>query len=343
MNSELFWIYPFNIIVNSVLSFYTSIGLLAFFIYLLRIKQPRIKSFCYLLPFCKIGLDLFFYRFSNWALAFDLNPLLAQIGTRTLSIQVNPFIGIQLNMQNGQTFSLADVIALNVGPLWIRIIVITAMAGSIITFAFCLIRLIRDIAHTNRIVQDATPIHRSILNPHLESWVNKKKVKYLASSTIHSPCIARKTLLFPSNLIDDLSQHEFEAIIAHEMAHLRWKDCILRLMCWLISAIFWWIPTQWWRKSMKNLQEKASDLAIHQFEISKFDLAAAVLKVARNTQPPFLKPAISFVERKTFLINRMQMILQHEPTSRALGWRTIQYGLLGICLCSILFGKMWIF
>ena len=94
---------------------------------------------------------------------------------------------------------------------------------------------------------------------------------------------------------------------------------------------------------MENLQEKASDQAIHRFEISKFDLAEAVLKVARNTQPRFLKSAISFVERKTSLINRMQMILQHEPAPGALGWRSIQYGLLGLCLCSILFGKMWIF
>lgn len=343
MNSELYCIYLFNIIINSILSFYSSVLLVSLFVYFLRIKNPRVQSFCFLLPFCKICLDLFFYRFSNWALAFNVNPLLAQTGTRTLHVQIDPFFGIQFSMQNGQTFSLADVIALSVGLFWVRVIVIAIGTGAVIALILCWVRFVRDGQCTNRILQNALPIHRLILNPNLKSWVNKKKVQLVASSAIYAPCIARKTLLFPSSLINALSQQEFEAIVVHEMTHLRCKDCIIRLMCWLISAVFWWIPTQWWRKHMEELQEKASDRAIYKFGISKFALAEAVLKAARNTQAPHLKSVISFIERRAILTNRMRTILQQEPTQRTLGWRTIQYGLLGLSLCSILFGKMWIF
>ncbi len=343
MNPELYWIYLFNIIINSILSFYSSVLLVSLFVYFLRIKNPRVQSFCYLLPFCKIWLDLFFYCFSSWALAFNVNPLLALTGTRTLRVQIDPFFGIQFCMQNGQTFSLADVVALSIGLFWVRVIVISIGSGAVIALILCWVRFVRDGKRINRIIQNALPIHRFILNPKLKSWVNKMKVQFVASPEIHSPCVARKKLLFPSSLIDVLSQQEFEAIIVHEMTHLRCKDCIIRLMCWLISAVFWWIPTQWWRKRVEELQEKSSDQAIYQFEISKFALAEAVLKAARNTQVSNLRSVISFIENRTILTNRMQTILQQEPTQRTLGGRTIQYGLLGLSLCSILFGKMWIF
>jgi beta-lactamase regulating signal transducer with metallopeptidase domain len=342
MSPDLGWIYLFNIIVNSVLSFYTSILFVAFLICFLRIRAPRIKALCCLMPFCKIGLDLFCYRFSNWALAFDINPLLAEIGTRTLSIQINPFAGIQLSMQDGHTFSLADVIALSAGPLWIQMIVITAIAGTIIAAALGLIRLVRDMIWASRIIQNAAAIHRPMLNPRLKSWVKAKNAKYFASSAIHSPCVIGKALLFPSNLLDTLTQREFEAIIAHEMAHLRWMDRTIRIICRFLSAVFWWIPTQWWHNHMNHLQERASDEIIHPLGISKFDLAEAIVKAARNTQTPCLESAISFMESRTSLKTRIQLILE-EHRERSLGKRAVQYSLLALGLCSILFGKMWIF
>jgi len=342
MSFELGWIYLFNIIVNSILSFYTSVFLVLMFVCFLRIKHPRVKNFCYALPFGKIVLDLFLYRFSDWALAMDINPLLAQVGTRTLSIQINPFFGIQLNMQNGCTFSLADTIALSVDPLWIQWIGVIGLVGSFIALVLFAIRTIRDYQNIRRIVQSAKPLQRAILRSSLSSLARKKNIRCLTSDAIHSPCIFGKALLFPRHLIDILSQAEFEAIIAHELTHLQWKDHVARMLCALISAAFWWLGARWWHQCMANFQESAADRAIHQFGISKYDLAEAILKTAKNRHNAPLSPAISLIEHPTYFLNRMQMVLQieHDRHSR---WRAAQYGLLVLGLSAILFGKMWIF
>lgn len=342
MSFELGWIYLFNVIVNSILSFYTSIFLILIFICFLKIKHPRIKTYCYALPFGKMVLDLFFYRFSNWALAMDINPLLAQIGSRTLSIRINPFFGIRLNMQNGSTFSPADIIALSVDPLWIRGIGIIGVVGSFIALVLFAARTIRDYQTICRIVLKAKPLHRAVLHPSLNAFIRKKSIRCLITESIRSPCIFGRALLFPCHLAGILSQTEFEAIIAHELTHLRWKDHITRTLCALIAAIFWWLGAEWWRRRMANFQETAADRAIHQFSISKLALAKAILKTAKNRHETPPNPAISLIERPINFVNRMQMILQHGHDRRS-KWKAVQYGLLASGLGAVLFGKMWIF
>ncbi|MGC2595252.1 MAG: M56 family metallopeptidase [Rhabdochlamydiaceae bacterium] len=342
MGQELYWIYAFNVIINSTLSFFTTIVFIELFVCLLRVKHPRVKMICRFLPFCKICIDLFLSHFSNWALLHGVNPILAETGTRQLSIMVNPFIGIQFSMQDGKTFSLADVIALSIDPLWTRMIVFTAIVGTVFASIVYLICIVRGKRRVDLIVQGSTPIHQLTLNPSLTSWLKRKQIRCAVTSAVDAPCIAGKTILFPAQLINDLSQEECEAIVAHEIAHLQWRDCGLRLAYSIVAAVFWWIPTGWGQRRIEEMQEQASDSMIHRFGISRFALAEAVLKTAQKSRVTPSKLVFSFVERRLPLKSRMQMILQ-EPIPRALGWKTIQYGLLGISLLSILLGKLLIF
>ncbi len=339
---ELYWIYAFNVIINSTLSFFTTIVLIEIFMRFLRIKHPRVKAICYLLPFCKICIDLCLYHFSNWALLHGVNPTLAETGTRNLSIMVNPFTGIQFSMQDGKTFSVADIIALSTDILLIQAIVSIAIAGAIIACTWRLIRIFRAKRCIDLMLRNATVIDWPNLNSCLAEWMKQEGVQCASTSAVDAPCITKKTVLFPVRLLNDLSQEEVEAIIAHEVAHLHWRDCSLRLAYSLIATVFWWIPTEWWQRRIEEMQEQASDSMIHRFGISRFALAEAVLKTARNARGMPSKLSCSFVGRRLSLTNRMGMILQ-EPMQRTLKWETIQYGLLGLSLLSILLGKLWIF
>lgn len=342
MGQELYWIYAFNVIVNSTLSFFTTLALVELFVRLLRVRHPRAKAICRLLPFCKICIDLCLYHFSNWALLHGINPTLAETGTRNLSIMVNPFTGIQFSMQDGKTFSVADVIALSARHLFIQAIVSIAIAGIIIACTRRLIRIFRAKKCINLMVRNATVIDWPNLNCCLAEWMKQKGVQCASTSAVDAPCITKKMILFPARLLGDLSQEEVEAIIAHEMAHFHWRDCSLRLGCSLIATVFWWIPTEWWQRRIEKMQEQASDSMIHRFGISRFALAEAILKTARNARGMSSELSCSFVERRLSLKSRMEMILQ-EPMQGTLKWKAIQYGLLGLGLLSILLGKLWIF
>lgn len=342
MEEQLYWIYAFNIVVNSMLSFFTTILLMELFIVLFRVKHPRVLAICQILPFVKICLDLFLYHFSSWALLQGVNPLLTEKGSRKLSIMFNPLAGIQLSMQDGKTFSIADILALSMDSLWIHFIVFTAVIGSVIAITLRLIYIFKEKKYISGIIRSSNSIVFPNLNLSLAAWIKKKHIVLTLSTEIVSPCIAGKTILFPVALIDRLSQEEIDAVIAHEIAHYHWKDCGLRLVCAFIAAIFWWIPSRWWQKRMEEIQEQASDAMIYRFGISQYALAEVILKTAQKAQemPAMLAPP--FVGRRLSVKRRMHKILC-DPVKPMTKWKMIQYSFLMCSLLSILLGRLWIF
>lgn len=341
MGPQLYWIYAFNIVVNSTLAFFTSILLVEFFVCLFRIKHPRIKVICRILPFLKICLDLCLYHISKWALLHGVNPILAEKGTRQLSLLMNPFTGIQFSMKNGKTFSVADVIALSIDPIWIQGVVCIAVFGSIVASLLYLKRILHEKRQVSMIIARATSAPVKDLHPSLISWMRQKQITVAISDAISSPCIVGKAILFPAQLFQELSEKEIEAIIVHEVAHFRWRDCSIRIVCSLVACLFWWIPTKWWQKRIEDAQEEASDTTIHQFGISGMILAGAILKTARETKIVKSRLAFSFVGSKPLLRKRIELLLR-EP-SRFHRWKVVQYGLLCCAWLSILFGTLWIF
>lgn len=338
---QLYCIYVFNVVVNSTLAFFTSTLLIEFFVCLFRIKHPRIKVFCRILPFLKICLDLCHYHVSNWALLQGQNPILAEKGSRQLSFLLNPFIGIQFSMKNGETFSIADVIALLIDPIWVQGIVCIAIFGSVVSSLLYLKRILYQKQKISMIVAQAAPALVKELHASLVAEMRLKKIKVLISDAISSPCIIGKAILFPTRLFQDLSEKETEAIIAHEMAHFYWRDCSIRIVCSLVACLFWWIPTRNLQKRIESAQEEASDTTIYRFGISGTILANAILKTARETKRVKSQLAFSFVGTKPLLRKRIQLLFE-EPAKFHQG-NIVQYGLLCCFWLSILFGKLWIF
>src|SRR5579863_3920936 len=118
---NLAWIYGFNIVINSLLAFFTVALLVKFLLWGFRIKQPRLQALALSLPLFKVGFDFFLYNFSRWALSSQINPLLCMPGTRAINVSLTystPFplsSGIYFSV-DGKTFTIADVIALSIDP-----------------------------------------------------------------------------------------------------------------------------------------------------------------------------------------------------------------------------------
>ena len=90
-------------------------------------------------------------------------------------------------------------------------------------------RLAREIAR--RLGLDAVPtVHatRAQLSP-LVWWVGGKV-----------------RVLLPAELLADMDGSELRCILAHELAHVRRRDHVVRWLEWLACAAFWWNPVAWW-------------------------------------------------------------------------------------------------
>jgi beta-lactamase regulating signal transducer with metallopeptidase domain len=67
-------------------------------------------------------------------------------------------------------------------------------------------------------------------------------------------------LLMPQSLLADLRADELDALLAHELAHVRRRDHWVRLVEIVATALFWWYPVTWWaRRALRRAEERCCD------------------------------------------------------------------------------------
>lgn len=75
--------------------------------------------------------------------------------------------------------------------------------------------------------------------------------------------ILRQVLLLPGGIADQLTPSQFEAILAHEISHVRRRDNLTALLHMLVEALFWFYPLVWWLGArLLQERERACDEAV---------------------------------------------------------------------------------
>jgi beta-lactamase regulating signal transducer with metallopeptidase domain len=74
------------------------------------------------------------------------------------------------------------------------------------------------------------------------------------------PQPAGPLLVLPRALLEELSPDELDALLAHELAHVRRRDHWVRVLELLATALFWWYPVAWWaRAALRRAEERCCD------------------------------------------------------------------------------------
>ncbi len=95
----------------------------------------------------------------------------------------------------------------------------------------------------------------------------KKEIGIFLSSKIALPLTTgflKPVILIPASLLSGLSQEQLEAIIAHELAHIKRNDYIINILQTLIETIFFFHPAVWYISSQirKERENACDDIAI---------------------------------------------------------------------------------
>ena len=70
-------------------------------------------------------------------------------------------------------------------------------------------------------------------------------------------------VLLPTELFKRLEPAAQSLLLAHELAHVRRKDHLVRLLQLLISTLFWWHPVVWWAcRELQQLEELCCDAMV---------------------------------------------------------------------------------
>lgn len=99
----------------------------------------------------------------------------------------------------------------------------------------------------------------------------RRPVRLLISQWIDSPVVVgamRSVVLVPANLLGSVALEHVEAILAHELAHVRRYDFLVNLFQSIVETVFFYHPVVWWvSHRMRTLREHCCD-----------DIAAAAME-----------------------------------------------------------------
>ena len=89
----------------------------------------------------------------------------------------------------------------------------------------------------------------------------------LTTSAHLSPMIwwagGKVRVVIPASLLDEMEPSEWRWVLAHELAHVRRRDYLVRWLEWLACVCFWWNPVVWWaQRNLRAMEEMCCDALI---------------------------------------------------------------------------------
>ena len=95
-------------------------------------------------------------------------------------------------------------------------------------------------------------------------------------------------VLIPAFLLTDMTSEELRAILAHELAHVRRRDHLVRWLECLVCTVFWWNPVAWWARRQLQIAEESccDELAVVAARSCPRIYAKALLRVVAIASQP---------------------------------------------------------
>jgi len=139
----------------------------------------------------------------------------------------------------------------------------------------------------------------------------KKSVKVYISALVSSPMTVgflKPLILIPIAAVNNLSVQQLEAVLLHELSHIKRQDYIINLFLNLIQTVLYFNPfVKLFIKRAEVERENCCDELVLQFEYDKHSYAAALLQLEKNAQGiPDLAMAAA---NKNYLLSRIEKIV----------------------------------
>ncbi len=144
------------------------------------------------------------------------------------------------------------------------------------------------------------------LSERLGVW---RKTEILQSSFVHVPLVfgyLRPLILLPASLLTNLPASQLEAIIAHELAHVRRHDFLLNFMQTIIETLFFYHPAIWWLSNRVRIErENCCDDLVVSILCNRVEYGKALLAVEES---PGSARSLALSARDGLLLARVQRL-----------------------------------
>jgi beta-lactamase regulating signal transducer with metallopeptidase domain len=157
----------------------------------------------------------------------------------------------------------------------------------------------------------------------------KKEVRIWLSNLVDTPLTIgfwKPVILLPVAVINQLSIHQAEAIVLHELNHIRRNDYFINLLIACMDIILFFNPfVRILTHIIKNERENSCDDMVLQFRYDAGQYANALLLLEKNRM---ITPALTMNatgRSKKLLLNRVERILNKRSSGDLLNQKLVAY------------------
>jgi bla regulator protein blaR1 len=207
--------------------------------------------------------------------------------------------------------------------------------GAVLASRLVRVRRVREILSTARQLEDGREIEA------IERVKSRRgltrKVRWATTESVIEPGIHgifRPTLVLPSRLTELLDAGQLDAIVDHEVCHVRWYDNLSALIHMSVETIFWFHPLVWWMGTrLVDEREQACDEEALENGGDPQVYASAILKVCEYyvASPVECVPGVSGGNLK----KRIERIIENRSSVALSAPKRLALAIAGIMAFSI--------
>lgn len=203
------------------------------------------------------------------------------------------------------------------------------LTGGLLILSISLIRIFRFNRLLNVKSEKAPPSVQNISKKMTCQLKIRSEIAIYTTSANLTPMVwwvgGRARVILPKVLLEKLGEEKFQWVIAHELAHIRRRDHLVRWVEWLACVCFWWNPLAWMACRHLRINEEicCDALVLTTLNPKPNVYATSLLETIEQLAETTLRPpaVASAIDSGGILKRRFDMILSKntvETTSRKL-------------------------
>ncbi len=212
------------------------------------------------------------------------------------------------------------------------------LLGSLFVFAWS----VRRVLQFTRLLQENTEPARQQLQiaaVTIAKQLGLNTLPAILTTSAHlSPMVwwagGKVHIVVPATLLHVMEVKEWQWILAHELAHVRRRDYLVRWLEWLACVCFWWNPVVWWaQRNLRAMEEICCDtLVLSCLKPKPRSYANSLLRAVDLLACPAIRPPAmaSEINSGGSLERRFRMIVSETPHRVNSRWPRA-----GVLLCAL--------
>jgi beta-lactamase regulating signal transducer with metallopeptidase domain len=166
----------------------------------------------------------------------------------------------------------------------------------------------------------------------------RRHVRVLRTEAFDIPCtwgLARPVVLLPRQALT-WSPEQFEAVLLHELGHVRRMDGLVVTLARIACALYWFHPLVWWvQRRAREDAERACDLLVVEEGVAPARYARHLLDIIRSARRPgtALAPTMA---NPSHMARRIVELTEHRHGASRVGRRGAALVLVALIASTVL-------